>query len=166
MTINGGSTWAAPLQSYNSNIIQSKNSENGSAKTDFNSIMQQLGNILAATLDTNSDGEIDKTEFSQAAQALTQKINSAYDINNTTDKNSDKYTSVDELLSALRVSKNQHSYGKYHKIDATAEQSLQETAASEETSSLEKMKTALLQRVTSAYTNSSIYSNSTTLATA
>ncbi|MDD2368682.1 MAG: hypothetical protein PHQ90_05215, partial [Sulfuricurvum sp.] len=78
MTINSGSVWATPSQSYSGNNVQSQSSASGMAPTDYSAVMLQAGNTLIAALDTDKSGTIDKTEFSQAAQALSQKTGNTY----------------------------------------------------------------------------------------
>lgn len=171
MTINGGSAWATSLQSNKAGSVQSQSSASPMAPNDnFTSMIQQAADTLISTLDTNKNGSIDKTEFSQAAQALAQKTSNTYDSNSAfsaIDKNGDQSISADELLSALKQSQGKHGHGHHHKADAadTAQKPSQTATADESSSS--KMQVALLQRIMSAYTSSSsAASASTTLATA
>jgi hypothetical protein len=175
MNINSGSLWATPTQSYGSSSVQGQSGASGTAQTDYSTVMQQAGNSLIATLDTDKSGTIDKAEFSQAAQALAEKTGKTYNADtafSAIDKNSDGSISADELLNALKQAQSQQSHGHHpSKIDATAS-ALQsatdsaQTADSSTQTSLSKMQTALLQRIMAAYTSNSTSSNSTTLATA
>jgi Ca2+-binding EF-hand superfamily protein len=173
MTINGGSLWAASTQSYSS--VQGQSGASGTAQADYSAVMQQAGNSLLATLDTDKSGTIDKAEFSQAAQALAQKTGNTYNADSAfsaIDSNSDGSISADELMSALKQAQAQQSSSHHHKMDTTAsaQQSsiLTDSAQTADTTqiSLSKMQTALLKRVMSAYNNSSATSSSTTIATA
>ncbi|MDD5159530.1 MAG: EF-hand domain-containing protein [Sulfuricurvum sp.] len=175
MTINGGSVWATPAQSYSNNSVQSQSSASGMAPTDYSTVMQQAGNTLIATLDSDKSGTIDKAEFSQAAQALAQKTGNTYNVDtafNAIDKNSDGSISADELLNALKQarSQNTHHHGM-HKTDAQSATgqttaSTTESASASETSSSSKLQSILMQRILSAYTGGDTKTGSTTLATA
>ena len=167
MTINGGSTWATSSGFNKVGSTQSQSSDSPVASTDdFTSMIQQAVDALVSTIDTNKDGSVDKTEFSQAAQTLTQKTGNTYDPNSAftaIDKNGDQSISADELLNALKQSQGKHRH--HHKTDiADAAQQPLQTAEKDDSSSL-KMQTALLQRIMSAYTNGSNASASTTFAT-
>lgn len=172
MTINGGSAWATSSQSNRVGCAQGQSGANSTDSTDnFTSMMKQMTDMLVSTLDTNKDGAIDKTEFSQASQALSQKTGNAYDANSAfsaIDKNGDQSMSVDELLNALKQSQAKHGHGNQHKTDSTeasevAQQLSQATAAPDDSSS-SKIQSALLQRILSAYSSdSSTATASTTL---
>jgi Ca2+-binding EF-hand superfamily protein len=174
MTINSGSVWATPSQSYSGNSVQSQSSASGMAPTDYNAVMQQAGNTLIAALDTDKSGTIDKTEFSQATQALSQKTGNTYNADSAfsaIDKNSDGSLSVDELLNALKQARAQNSHHRgLHKTDATssAEQTAGSTteSASADTSDSSKLQAILMQRILSAYTGNGDTTSSKTLATA
>ena len=175
MTINGGSVWATPAHSYSGNNVQSQSSASGMAPSDYSAVMQQAGNTLIAALDTDKSGTIDKTEFSQAAQALSQKTGNTYNADSAfsaIDKNSDGSLSVDELLNALKQarSQNSHHHG-LHKTDTTssAEQtasSTSVTASATDTSGSSKLQSILMQKILSAYTGNGDTTGSKTLAMA
>ncbi|MDD5158141.1 EF-hand domain-containing protein [Sulfurimonas sp.] len=176
MTINGGSAWATSLQSSKIGGTQSQDSVSSANSTDnFSSMMQQVTEMLVSTLDTNKDGAIDKNEFSQASQALSQKTGNTYDADSAfsaIDKNGDQSMSVDELLSALKQSQGKHGHGGHHKADSSqgptdVVQQLSQATTAPDDSSSSKMQAALLQRILSAYTNgSSTATASTTLSMA
>lgn len=176
MTINGGAGWAASAQSYG-NTVQSQSGASG--KADYTSMMQQAADTLMSALDTDKSGTIDKAEFSQAAQALADKTGKSYNdagsVFGSVDSNNDGTISADELMKALQQSQDkQANRAHHHKPEAldTSAQSLSQTAdttqsASEETASLSKMQSVLLQRIMAAYgSNAETASSSTTLATA
>ena len=160
MTINGGSAWATSSQSSKVGCAQGQSGVNSTDSTDnFSSMMQQVADTLMATLDTNKDGAIDKTEFSQASEALSQKTGNTYNADSAfsaIDKNGDQSMSVDELLGALKQSRGKHGHANQPKTDSAdvAQQLSQATTAPDDSSS-SKMQTALLQRILSAYTNGS-----------
>lgn len=176
MTINGGAGWAASSQSYG-NTVQSQSGASG--KADYTSMMQQAADTLMSTLDTDKSGTIDKAEFSQAAQALAEKTGKTYNdagsVFGSVDGNNDGTISADELMKALQQSQDkQANRAHHHKPEAldTSAQSLSQAAdttqsASEETASLSKMQSVLLQRIMAAYSsNAATAGSSTTLATA
>ena len=175
MTINSGSVWATPSQSYSGNSVQSQSSASGMAPTDYSAVMQQAGNTLISALDTDKNGTIDKAEFSQAAQALAQKTGNTYNADSAfsaIDKNSDGSISADELLSALKQAQTQNAHHRgLHKSDTTS--SAGQTAASTtvsasatDTSGSSKLQSILMQRILSAYTGNGDTTSSKTLATA
>lgn len=178
MTINGGASWAASSQSYGKGSVQGQSGASG--KADYTSKMQEAANDLLSTLDTDKSGTIDKTEFSQAAQALAEKTGKSYNdagsVFGSVDSNSDGAISADELMKALQQSQGKQAHdGHHHKPEAldTSSQSLSQTAdttqSTSEEASLSKMQMALLQRVMAAYSsnaNATAASSSTTLATA
>lgn len=169
MTINGGSAWAASSQSSKVGCAQSQSGTTSTDSTDnFSSMMQQVTDTLMATLDTNKDGSIDETEFSQASQALAQKTGNTYDANgafSAIDTNGDQSMSVDELLNALKQSQGKHGHGSQPKTDSVdVTQQLSQATTAPDDSSSSKMQAALLQRILSAYgSDSSAAIASTTL---
>lgn len=176
MTINGGTAWAASTQSYGKGSIQGQSGASGTASTDYTSMLQQATDTLMSSLDSDKSGTIDKAEFSQAAQALSEKTGKTYNdassVFGSIDSNSDGAISADELMKALQQSQGKHAHGGHHRpkpeaLDTTAQSTTTDTtqSASEE-SSLSKMQMALLQRVMAAYSTNSAVSSSTTLATA
>jgi len=177
MTINGGAGWAASSQSYGKSSVQGQSGASG--KADYTSMMQQAADTLMSALDTDKSGTIDKAEFSQAAQALAEKTGKTYNdagsVFGSVDGNNDGTISADELMKALQQSQDkQANRAHHHKPEAldTSAQSLSQAAdttqsASEETASLSKMQSVLLQRIMAAYSsNAATASSSTTLATA
>ncbi|PHM17564.1 MAG: hypothetical protein CJD30_05790 [Sulfuricurvum sp. PD_MW2] len=176
MTINGGTAWAAANQSYGKGSVQDQSGASQSASTDYTSMLQQATDMLLSSLDSDKSGTIDKSEFSQAAQALSEKTGKTYNDANTVfgsiDNNSDGSISADELMKALQQSKSKHAHGGHHRpkpevLDTTAQSATTDTtqSASEE-SSLSKIQMALLARVMAAYSTDNAASSSTTLATA
>lgn len=172
MTINGGTAWAASTQSYGKGSIQGQSGASGTASTDYTSMLQQATDTLMSSLDSDKSGTIDKAEFSQAAQALSEKTGKTYNdassVFGSIDSNSDGAISADELMKALQQSQGKHAHGGHHRpkpeaLDTTAQSTTTDTtqSASEE-SSLSKMQMALLQRVMAAYSTNSAVSSSTT----
>lgn len=180
MTINGGASWAVASQSYGKSNVQGQSGASGTASADYTSMLQQASETLMSTLDTDKSGTIDKAEFSQAEQALADKTGKSYNdagsVFGSVDSNNDGAISADELMKALQQSQSQQAQGNghhhHHKMAATDTSaqattgSAQASTASEETLSLSKMQSALLQRVMAAYSSNSPASSSTTLATA
>lgn len=176
MTINGGTAWAASTQSYGKGSIQGQSGASGTASTDYTSMLQQATDTLMSSLDSDKSGTIDKAEFSQAAQALSEKTGKTYNdassVFGSIDSNSDGAISADELMKALQQSQGKHAHGGHHRpkpeaLDTTAQSATTDTTqSSSEESSLSKMQMALLQRVMAAYSTNSAASSSTTLATA
>lgn len=173
MTISGGASWAASSQSYGKGSVQGQSGASGSASTDYTSMLQQAADSLMSTLDTDKSGTIDKAEFSKAAQALSEKTGKTYNdagsVFGSIDSNNDGAISADELMKALQQSQSKQAHGGHHRpkpeaLDLPSESSAQ--SSSEETLSLSKMQSALLQRVMAAYSTNSATSSSTTLATA
>lgn len=176
MTINGGTAWAAATQSYGKGSIQGQSGASGTASSDYTSLLQQATDTLMSSLDSDKSGTIDKAEFSQAAQALSEKTGKTYNdagsVFGSIDSNTDGSISADELMKALQQSQGKHAHGGHHRpkpeaLDTTAQSTTNTTQnTSEESSSLSKMQTALLARVMAAYsTNSTATSSSTTLTT-
>lgn len=176
MTINGGTAWAAATQSYGKGSIQGQSGASGTASNDYTSMLQQATDTLMSSLDSDKSGTIDKAEFSQAAQALSEKTGKTYNdassVFGSIDSNNDGAISADELMKALQQSQGKHAHGGHHRpkpeaLDTTAQSTTNTTQNTSEESSLSKMQTALLARVMTAYsTNSAATSSSTTLATA
>lgn len=176
MTINGGTAWAATVQSYGKGSVQDQSGASQSASTDYTSMFQQATDMLLSSLDSDKSGTIDKAEFSQAAQALSEKTGKTYNDANSVfgsiDSNSDGAISADELMKALQQSKGKHAHGGHHRpkpdvLDTTAQSATAETAQStSEESSLSKIQMALLERVMAAYSTDNAASSSKTLATA
>lgn len=175
MTINSGSVWATHSQSYAGNNVQSQSSASSTASTDYSAVMQQAGNTLISALDTNNSGTIDKAEFSQAAQALSQKTGNTYNADSAfsaIDKNNDGSISADELLNALKQAQTQNTHHRgLHKSDATSSAgqnagSMTESASATDTSGSSKLQSILMQRILSAYTGNGDTTSSKTLATA
>lgn len=175
MTINGGTAWAAATQSYGKGNIQGQSGASGTASSDYTSLLQQATDTLMSSLDSDKSGTIDKAEFSQAAQALSEKTGKTYNdassVFGSIDSNSDGAISADELMKALQQSQGKHAHGGHHRpkpeaLDTTAQSTTDTTESASQESSLSKMQTALLQRVMAAYSTNSHASSSTTLATA
>lgn len=176
MTINGGTAWAAATQSYGKGSIQGQSGASGTASTDYTSMLQQATDTLMSSLDSDKSGTIDKAEFSQAAQALSEKTGKTYNdassVFGSIDGNNDGAISADELMKALQQSQGKHAHGGHHRpkpeaLDTTAQSTTSDTTqTTSEESSLSKMQSALLQRVMAAYSTNSAATSSTTLATA
>jgi len=176
MTINGVTySWVALSQFYGNGSIQGQSNTNQTTSTDYSSRLQQATDSLMSALDTNKDGTIDKAEFSQAIQALSnitdKTYNDADSVFNSIDSNNDGVISADELMKALQQAQgnaHHHHHHHHHKIAATntSAQSdattnpTQTSNISEETSSLSKMQLALLQKIMTTYNTNS--TNSTT----
>lgn len=175
MTINGGTAWAAATQSYGKGSIQGQSGASGTASSDYTSLLQQATDTLMSSLDSDKSGTIDKAEFSQAAQALSEKTGKTYNdagsVFGSIDSNTDGSISADELMKALQQSQGKHAHGGHHRpkpeaLDTTAQSTTDTTESASQESSLSKMQTALLARVMAAYsTNSAATSSSTTLTT-
>ena len=98
MTVNSNSS---VYSSYSSSGVSSSSQR---VKPDFEKMAQEL----LTSMDTDSNGSIDKTEFSTAVQALdssSSSSKSATDIFNTLDANSDGKMSSEELMAALKNTK-------------------------------------------------------------
>ncbi len=178
MTINSGSVWATSTHSYGLNGSQNQTGGSSTITGDYASMMQNAVETLISAIDTDKSGTVDKTEFSQAAQALAEKTGKSYNDADTAftriDSNSDGSVSADELLKALQEARNQKKAHHAHRPPNTeaTESSAQplnaqtEESGSDKTVSLSRMQSALLQRVMEAYSSNGAAGSSTTLATA
>ena len=123
----------------------------------FSDIAQQM----LAVLDTNKSGSIDKTEFSQAAQALakssgkadTTGVESAFA---NADANNDGQISSDEFMNALKLATEQmqkkNQRHQYHS-DVTASNTLPQAESTQASTALNEMQKNLFNKVTAAYAN-------------
>lgn len=171
MTISGNSAMSSYVsQVYSNKNVQSQSGASGYASTgstdatqSFDAIAQQL----MSALDTNNNGTIDKTEFSQAAQALanntadTTKVDTAF---STADQNGDGQISSDEFLNALKQASAQTHKQHHHKpaADTAASQTSQSATPSDSALSLSQMQKNLLSKILAAYGNSTTTTGSTT----
>lgn len=171
MTVNGNSMMASyASQVYSNKNVQSQSGASGYASTgstdapqSFDAIAQQL----MSALDTNKSGSIDKTEFSQAAQALSNnsanssKVDAAFA---KVDQNGDGQISSDEFLSAMKQAATAQTQKHHHHRSAenTANSSAQSNQSNASTSSLSDMQKNLLTKIMAAYGNSTAAIGTTT----
>ncbi|MDD2828466.1 MAG: EF-hand domain-containing protein [Sulfuricurvum sp.] len=171
MTINSNSMMAS--QMYANRNVQAQSGASGYASqgTDATLSFDAIAQQLMSTLDTNKNGTIDKTEFSQAAQALAQ--NSTANTNNVDsafgklDKNGDSSISADELMNALKQTLNETQKKHHHQASTTnttsPATSSNESATSASTNDMQKV---LFNKIMAAYSSTPTVSGSTTNLTA
>lgn len=171
MTVNGNSMMASyASQVYSNKNVQSQSGASGYASTggtdapqSFDAITQQL----MSALDTNKSGSIDKTEFSQAAQALSNnsanssKVDAAF---TKVDQNGDGQISSDEFLSAMKQAATAQTQKHHHHRSAenTANSSAPSNQSNDSVSSLSDMQKSLLTKIMAAYGNSTATTGTTT----
>ena len=169
MTVNStAQTNYAALNAQSQSSVSSSNS--------FTTMMQQLADQLMNSVDTNKDGSIDKTEFSAAAQKLSQNPATANtdtsaanlsSVFNSIDTNGDGTISSSELVSALQNSTQQSSQtgGVHHHHHAHSQSgasgmasqsstasAIQSTAtAQSSTQSTNNIQSILMKNILSAY---------------
>ncbi|ADR33700.1 EF-Hand, Calmodulin [Sulfuricurvum kujiense DSM 16994] len=168
MTINGGAGWAVSSQSYG-NTVQRQSGACGTASTDYTSMLQKASDTLMSTSDTDKSGTIDKAEFRQAAQALTEKTGKTYNdadtVFNSIDINTDGAISSDELMKALQQSQKKHAHDGFHRLktealDTTAQSTLSDTTQSTlEESLFSKVQTVPAQKVTEEHSKNTSTGN-------
>ena len=169
---------------------QSQSSVSGSS---FSDMMQQLANQLLNTVDTNKNGSIDKTEFSAAAQQLSQNPATANTdtsaanlekVFNSIDTNQDGNIDGNELLSALQNSAQQSSQtsGVHHhhhhahsqsgasgmasQNTTTSAATQSSTTAQSSTESASNLQSILMKNILSAYGVSQSQSSGSSLSLA
>lgn len=150
---------------------QSQSGASSVAPSGFGSMMQQVSDQLLSSLDTNSNGSIDKVEFSNAAQQLAQSATSSTDLDkifSAIDKNSDGSIDSKELEQALLQSsaKNKaHGKHKHHNPlqDLTAPQAAQTTQSTSSQSASNDLQSILMKNILSAYNTSQSQKNGGTL---
>lgn len=174
MTINGNSMMASYVsQAYSNKNVQSQSGASGYANQsgldstqNFDVIAQQI----MTALDSNNSGSIDKTEFSQAAQALSRNTANSDNVNAAfakADQNGDGEISSDEFLNAIKqasvqAQKHHHGHHDANKAEtATAATSASE-ASSNASSPLSEMQKTLLTRIMAAYNNTAPTTGTTT----
>jgi hypothetical protein len=166
MTVNSSSMMAS--QMYANKNVQAQSGASGyasqGASADFSAIAQQL----MSTMDTNKSGSIDKTEFSQAAQALAKNANNSSSSNVDAafakmDTNNDGQLSSDEMMAAMKQASAQtqgkHHGGHHHHTasststsDSTSQSS--QTNTSTQASTMNDLQKSLFNKIMSAYSNS------------
>lgn len=172
MTINSNSMMAS--QMYANKNVQAQSGASGYASqgTDATSSFDAIAQQLMSTLDTNKNGTIDKTEFSQAAQALAQ--NSTANTNNVDsafgkiDKNGDSNISANELMNVLQQSLNE-TQKKHHQHQANTANTTSPATSSNESAtsaSTNDMQKVLFNKIMAAYSSTPTISGSTTNLTA
>lgn len=168
MTISGNSAMSSYVsQVYSNKNVQSQSGASGTwtdnSAQSFDAIAQQL----MSALDTNNNGTIDKTEFSQAAQALSNntvdstKVDTAF---SKSDQNGDGQISSDEFLNALKQASAQ-TQKQHHKPAADTANSTSQTSQStpsDSALSLTQMQKNLLSKIIAAYGNSTTTTGTTT----
>lgn len=170
MTVNGSSMMAS--QAYANRNVQAQSGASGyasqGASADFSAMAQQL----MSTIDTNKSGSIDKTEFSQAAQALAKNANSSSSSNIGTafakmDTNDNGQINSDEMMAAMKQAMAQ-TQGKHHRHQADVSASASDsTSQSTQTNSstqtsMNDLQKSLFNKIMSAYGNSALTVGSTT----
>lgn len=171
MTVSNNFMMAQQL--YANKEGQSKNQVNdhsadqgADAVASFSDIAQQMLSIL----DTNKSGSIDKSEFSQAAQALakssgksdTTGIDAAFA---KADSNNDGQISSDEFLNALKLAADQTQkkhHGHQRHSDTTASNVLPQAESTQPSSPMNVMQKNLLDKIMAAYSTSTTVTGSTT----
>lgn len=157
MTINGNSMMA----SYVSQVYSNKNVQSQSG-TDSTQSFDEIAQQLMSALDTNGSGAIDKTEFSQAAQALSRNTANADSVDaafSKVDQNGDGQISSDEFLSAMKqasVQAQKHHHGHHRSATNASE------TTSNQSSPLNEMQKTLLTRIMAAYGSNSAPATGTT----
>jgi glucan biosynthesis protein len=170
MTVNGSSIMAS--QAYTSSNVQAQSGASGYASqgssVDYSAMAQQL----MTTMDTNKNGTIDKTEFSQAAQALAKNANNSSSSNVDAafakmDTNGDGQISSDEMLAALKQASTQtqgkHHHGGHHHTDTDASTSASDSTAqstqanaSTQPSTMSNLQKSLFNKIMAAYGSSAL----------
>jgi hypothetical protein len=185
MTVNNNAMMASYASQINSNTnsnskVQSQSGtwtdNSQSTSPDFSAIAQQF----MALLDTNKSGSIDKTEFSQAAQAVSKNSANSTQVDNAftkIDGNSDGQISSDEMLSALKdaitaraqTQKGHHHHHHHHHQQATttppdsaAALLTQSAASTQQSSPSNEMQKALFNKIMAAYGNTATSTGTTT----
>jgi Ca2+-binding EF-hand superfamily protein len=183
MTVNNNAMMASYASQINSNTnsnskVQSQSGASGtwtgnsqSTSPDFSAIAQQF----MALLDTNKSGSIDKTEFSQAAQAVSKNSANSTQVDNAftkIDGNSDGQISSDEMLSALKdaiTAQAETQKGHHHHQQATttppdsvAALLTQSAASTQQSSPSNEMQKALFNKIMAAYGNTATSTGTTT----
>jgi hypothetical protein len=149
------------------NVGDNSSDQSTNQIANFNDIAQQMLSLL----DTDKSGSIDKSEFSQAAQALA-KISSKTDTTGVdaafakADTNNDGQITADEFMNALKLAADQtqkkHHSHKHHS-DTTASNLLPQAESKELTSSsMDAMQKNLLNKIMAAYSNSATVRGSNT----
>ena len=178
MTVNGSSIMAS--QAYTSSNVQAQSGASGYASqgssVDYSAMAQQL----MTTMDSNKNGTIDKTEFSQAAQALAKNANNSSSSNVDAafakmDTNGDGQISSDEMLAAMKQASAQtqgkHHHGGHHHTDtsaSTSDSTVQSTQASASTqpTTMSNLQKSLFNKIMAAYGNSALSLSTGTSTTA
>ncbi|MFA6144587.1 MAG: EF-hand domain-containing protein [Sulfurimonas sp.] len=181
MTVNSNAMMASYASQINSNTnsnskVQSQSGASGtwtgntqSTSPDFSAIAQQF----MALLDTNKSGSIDKTEFSQAAQALSKNSANSTQVDNAFSKidgNSDSQISSDEMLTALKdaMTAQAQTQKGHHQHQASANpadltsQLTQSTTSTQQSSPANEMQKVLFNKIMAAYGSSTATTGSTT----
>lgn len=170
MTVSNNSMIAS--QMYANREVQAQSGASGyatqgaDAAANFGDIAQQMMSML----DTNKSGSIDKTEFSQAAQALakssgksdTSGVDAAF---SKIDANNDGQISSDEFMNALKQAtdqmQKQHHHHR-HQSDVTASNSLPQAESAQASSPMNEIQKNLFNKIMAAYGNSTAATGSTT----
>ncbi|MDD5211459.1 MAG: EF-hand domain-containing protein [Sulfuricurvum sp.] len=125
---------------------------------------------MMAILDTNKSGSIDKSEFSQAAQALakssgktdTSGVDTAF---TKADSNNDGQISSDEFMNALKQAADQ-TQKKHHRHqqqpDVTASNILPQAESNQPSSPMNEGQKNLLNKIMAAYSTPTTVTGSTT----
>lgn len=172
MTVNSNTMMASQMYANKNVQAQSGASGYASQSTDATSSFDAIAQQLMSTLDTNKNGTIDKTEFSQAAQALAQ--NSTANTSNTDsafgklDKNGDSSISADELMNAIKQAVND-TQKKHHRHQASTANTTSSATSSNESAtsaSTNDMQKVLFNKIMAAYSSTPTVSGSTTNLTA
>ncbi len=167
MTISGNSAMSSYVsQVYSNKNVQSQSGASGTWTDNSTQSFDAIAQQLMSALDTNNNGTIDKTEFSQAAQALsnntanTTKVDSAF---SKADQNGDGQISSDEFLNALKQASAQTQKQHHPKptADTTTSQTNQSTP-SDSALSLTQMQKNLLSKIIAAYGNATPNTGTTT----
>lgn len=171
MTVNGNSMMASyASQVYSNKNVQSQSGASGYASassTDAPQSFDAIAQQLMSALDTNKNGSIDKTEFSQAAQALSNNSANSSKVETAfakVDQNGDGQISSDEFLSAMKQAATAQTHKHHHHRSAenTANSSAQSNQSNNSASSLSDMQKNLLTKIMAAYGNSTATTGTTT----
>ena len=167
--------------------INAQSQSTVSSSSSFTAMMQQLADQLMTSVDTNKDGSIDKTEFSTAAQQLSQNPATANTdtsatnlekVLNSLDANGDGNITSSELMSALENSTQQlsqssgvHHHHHHSQSGASASQdptasATSSTTAQSTTPSTNSLQSLLMKNVLSAYNTSHSQSSGSNLSVA
>ena len=144
------------------NVGDNSSDQSANQIASFNDIAQQMLSLL----DTDKGGSIDKTEFSQAAQAIA-KISRNADTTGVdaafakADTNNNGQISSDEFMNALKLAADQIQK-KHHSHKHHSSNMLPQAESALPSSTMDTIQKNLLAKIMDAYTNPTSATGSTT----